>query len=265
MADNTATIFLEGEVSLDEFAKAVSNFNELMNALSEESGGGVEWLLDDLSVSSAMAAARGVGDEKRIQISINNYSNVGQALQSHTEIRYSERVRAAANKVVLITDRRIKNLRFETEKREVLIPLRHEAVEQAITSNLEGDIPLAAAIALSSGAGAFSAVQGRIQTLTSRGRLRFTLYDLFYDKAVSCYFAEGKQELIRGLWGKLAVIEGFVSRDPITGRPLSIRQVSNITPLPEPGGQFDYQQARGIVPSIALSPEAAIRRIRDAE
>jgi len=86
------------------------------------------------------------------------------------------------------------------------------------------------------------------------------------DKAVSCYFAEGKQELILGMWGKLATVEGTVYRDPLSGRPLSIRQVSNITPLPEPRSRFEYQDAMGVAPSLNnLSPEEAIRRIRDAE
>jgi hypothetical protein len=96
--------------------------------------------------------------------------------------------------------------------------------------------------------------------------LRFTLFDLFYDKAVSCYFAEGKQELIRDMWGQLAVVEGIISRDPVTGRPLSIRQVNTVMPLAENAAHFDYQEARGVAPSLnGLSPEDAIRRIRDAQ
>jgi hypothetical protein len=102
--------------------------------------------------------------------------------------------------------------------------------------------------------------------LTNRGSLRFTLYDLLNDKAVSCYFSEGKQELIRDMWGKLAIVEGIVSRDPINGRPLVIRQVNNLTPLDELGRHFEYQDAMGVAPSLSgLSPEEAIRRIRDAQ
>jgi hypothetical protein len=108
-------------------------------------------------------------------------------------------------------------------------------------------------------------IQGRVQSLSNRGGLRFTVYDLLYDRAVGCYVAEGKEELLRNIWGKLAVVEGMITRDPVNGRPLSIRQVSNITPIPDPSSAHEYTDARAAVPSlVGLSPEEAIRRIRDA-
>jgi hypothetical protein len=113
---------------------------------------------------------------------------------------------------------------------------------------------------------AYGAIKGRIQTVTTRGSLRFTLYDIMHDKAVSGYFAEGKQDLIRDLWGHMVMVEGMVTRDPLSGRPLAIRQVRDIEPLPEPSLTFDYMDARGVAPSLnGLSPEEAIRRIRDAQ
>ncbi len=217
MADNTATFILDGEVSLHEFAKAISNFNELIAALSEESGVAVEWIVDDLSVSSAMASIVGLGDENHVQRVLADYSDVGQALQAKTEIHHSQRAKNAANKIVSISDPRISSVRFETAKREAVIPLRVEVADRMPLSDAEGRaLRTVVQTAIRLGTGALGAIQGRIQTLTSRGRLRFTLYDLFYDKAVSCYFAEGKQESIRDLWGKLALVEGFVVRDPAT-------------------------------------------------
>ena len=212
MADNTATFILDGEVSLHEFAKAISNFNELIAALSEESGVAVEWIVDDLSVSSAMASIVGLGDENHVQRVLADYSDVGQALQAKTEIHHSQRAKNAANKIVSISDPRISSVRFETAKREAVIPLRVEVADRMPLSDAEGHaLRTVVQTAIRLGTGALGAIQGRIQTLTSRGRLRFTLYDLFYDKAVSCYFAEGKQESIRDLWGRLALVEGFCS------------------------------------------------------
>ena len=268
MADNTVTLVLDGDVPLQEFSKAIVGFSELVKALSVEAGGGLDWVMQDLQVSSALVSALAIGDEPKIEAVITSYETVAQALEEDIEIPYSEKVRVAAKKIVSIEDYRIKAVRFETAKREATV---------RISPINEGDVPMVSAVpsqseSVASKLGvrevnpAYGAIQGRIQTLTSRGRLRFTLYDLLYDKAVSCYLSEEKLEMIRGLWGSVAIVEGFVSRDPITGRLLSIRQVSGITPVKEPESPFDYQQALSIAPSMTgLSPEEAIRRIRDAQ
>jgi hypothetical protein len=106
-----------------------------------------------------------------------------------------------------------------------------------------------------------------VQTLSSRGGLRFTLYDTLNDRAVSCYLAEDfDQEHMRDVWGRRAIIEGWVKRDATSGRPLTIRRVSNVVVRPEtePGGS--YREARAAVPlsDSTLLPELVIRRLRDA-
>lgn len=102
-----------------------------------------------------------------------------------------------------------------------------------------------------------------MQTLSSRGGLRFTLYDLLHDKAVSCYLAEGYEEIMRDLWGKIATVEGLVTRDPLSGRPLAVRQITTVTPKPDL--PISYRDARGAAPSLTgLLPEHPIRRLRDA-
>ena len=112
----------------------------------------------------------------------------------------------------------------------------------------------------------FGGIQGRVQTLSNRGSLRFMLYDMLNNKAVSCYITSGKEEIMRDIWGKMAVVEGLVTRDPVNGRPISIRHVRNIIPQSEPYIGLDYQASRGVSPSLnGLSPEEAIRRLRDAK
>ena len=255
MPDNTVTLVLDGEVTLPEFSKAIVGFSELVNALSVEAGGGLDWVMQDLQVSSALASALAIGEEPKIEAVVTSYENVAQALEQNIEIPYSAPVRAAAKKLVSIEDNRINAVRFETAKREFIVRIAPISIATAVSPQLSARATIPA----------YGAIQGRIQTLTTRGALRFTLYDLLYDKAVSCYLAEEKRELIRDSWGSLAIVEGVVSRDPITGRPLSIRQVSEITSMKKSESRFDYQQARGIAPSITgLSPEEAIRRIRDA-
>jgi len=260
MADNTTTFVLNGEVSLDAFAKAISHFNDLMAELSAEAHASIEWVIQDLQVSSAMATSLGRGISEQVSQVVAAYEDVSTALESGAEILHTEPVRRAATNLVFIEDLRIPSVLMQTATRDAVISPRREP------SVYHGHPFLVPKVEVKR-APAFGAIRGRIQTLTNRGGLRFTLYDLMHDKAVSCYFAEGKQELIRGMWGKLASVQGIITRDPLSGRPISVRGVTEITPLPElePSHIFDYQQARGCAPSLSgLSPEDAIRKARDA-
>ncbi len=63
MSDNTATIVLESEVSLEEFAKVIHNFDELVRSLSDESGASLDPVIDDLNVGSATATIAGSNEK----------------------------------------------------------------------------------------------------------------------------------------------------------------------------------------------------------
>ena len=112
---------------------------------------------------------------------------------------------------------------------------------------------------------AYGAVEGRIQTLTTRRGLRFTLYDSLHDRAVSCHLREGQQETMRGLWDRCAVVQGRVSRDAITGRPIAIRNITKIEPRPEArtGSYLEAREASPLRPGDPM-PEDTLRKIRDA-
>ncbi|MEO8053253.1 MAG: hypothetical protein ABI833_22865 [Acidobacteriota bacterium] len=281
MITDTLTIVLDGEVPLAEFARTIESFYELVKALSDEVGTpDLDWVLDDLQVSSAFATIRAPHDPQSAERVINAYAEVGHALEVDGPMEFSPRVRSAARKVVSIRDPRVRSVRFETRLRDatvkispskpVELPPAEEAQIQVEQINVTGPIPVprqvsprpTLSVALPPSLGG---IQGRVQALSNRGGLRFTVYDLLYDKAIGCYIAEGKEELLRNIWGRLAVIEGMITRDPINGRPLSIRQVSDITMLPDPRGAREYEDARGAVTSLTgLSPEDAIRKVRDA-
>jgi hypothetical protein len=109
----------------------------------------------------------------------------------------------------------------------------------------------------------WGSVIGRVQTLQGRGQLRFTIYDLLRDRAVSCYLQAGQEEIMRGAWGRLVEVEGEVSRDPVTDAPLSVRKVTSVTQFPDPTAGT-WRSARGVVLSPGAPPaEDVIREIRD--
>lgn len=253
MASDTITLEVQGTVSLRQFAAAVQRFYGLVAALAAESKAqGARWEVDALNAGSATATVRGVAGNgtgpEDIERVVHSYLEVGQALESGTTIPYSPRVRKEAEGLAALIHDGVEGVRFDTADGEAIIR-ETPALPTAPVARREQS---------------YGAVTGRVQTLTSRSQLRFTLYDRLYERAVSCYVVEGRRDLMREIWDKLATVEGLVTRDPASGRPLAVRDIRNVTILAENGPQA-YMAARGVIPlrSGDLTPEGAIRRIRD--
>ena len=250
MRDKTLTLALEGEITSTQFAQAMTNLDKLVRAITAEVGANrdVKWVIDDLQKSSAVATLRAVTDipEKADQ-AIQVYEQVGQALSDGLPTQFPKNIDDSARALVGILGDGITSIKLETASLDVLITSAPPALAARAISD------------------AYGAVEGRIQTLTNRASLRFTLYDTLHDKGVSCYLDEGQEERMRDLWGKMAVVEGLVSRSPESGRPLTIRNITRIErTTEEPEG--DYTRAIGIIsiPEGAPMPEEIIRRMRDA-
>jgi len=251
MPSDTITLVLTGEsIPLDLFAQALLNFQRLADALSREVGDGqpIDWIVSDLQTSSAVATAQGISpDVDHIERATRAYSSVGRALQHHEPIPYSRTIRTYAEGITGVLNGRVSAAVFQTADDD------WQVVSPAVKP---GGAPTPRA--------QYGAIEGRIQTLTSRTGFRFTLFDLIHDKAVSCYLQRGQEDEMRGLWDKRVAVSGLVTRDSLTGRPLAIRRITSITTLPErEAGQ--YRRARGIVPLRPDDelPEVTIRRERD--
>jgi hypothetical protein len=254
---DTITLALDGVVSLSDFSAAVSRFNGLVAALAADAKvQGVVWQIDALDYSSAITTARGVSQNgaqpEQIARVVRAYIEVGQALEQGNTVPYPANVQKEARGIAdILQGSAVEAIRFETAESDAIV--RRQA------------IPTAAPVAAPEREEAYGAVTGRIQTLTSRNSLRFTLYDHIHERAVSCYLGEGRESLMRQMWDRVATVEGWVSRDPATGRPLTVRRVSNVTALTEVEPQ-DYTKARGALPRKDGDPlpEDLTRRLRDA-
>jgi len=249
MFKDTITLALNGEVDLHRFAIAVSNLEILVQGLSKEKGAeNTRWVIYDLQASSAMATVRGesdiLGEVERV---VNAYEDVGQSLQAGQRPNYSEPIVKAANAIIAVLGDKVTSVRFETPEREFTVASRP-------------DIAMASAIMKS-----FGAIEGRIQTLTNRKGLRFVLFDTLHDRAISCYLSEGQEERMREIWGKRAIVEGEISREKDTGRPLAIRYIADIKALEETQ-RGNYLRARAVAPRKPGAPlaEVIIRQLRDA-
>lgn len=256
---DTVTLELQGTVSLSEFSTAVARFEALIAALTAESDGtGIAWQIAGLEYGSANTTARGVSMNgaipERIDRVVRAYLAVGKALESGGTIPFSPAVTQNAHALAdLLKGSAIEAIRFET------------ADDDAIISHLPALAAAPVVDAQRHRTASYGAVTGRIQTLSSRNSLRFVVYDHLHDRAVGCYLVEGRQAMMREMWDRVATVEGWISRDPKSGRPLTVRRVSNVTALTEaePDG---YKRAEGAIPrgSDEALPEVVIRRLRDA-
>lgn len=247
MAKNTLTFELGGRVEITDFENGITAFRRLLTALTPRSSG-VTWVLEDLQSGSAIATFRGEGPNlSEVERVVDSYEKVGAALARHEDLpQFGSQVTHAAHGVRRLTGS-IEYVRFET-------------LDGDFTIYRNGDNLARPAPTVSIGS-----ITGRIQTLSSRGGLRFNLYDTLYDKAVACYLAAGQEELMREAWGRRATVTGRISREPTTGRPIAIRQIVDVATLNE-ASSGDYRQARGAVPwqEGDKLPEDIIRELRDA-
>ncbi len=250
MADDTLTLVLNGRVTLAQFATATQSLYKLVDALSCEIDrkAKVEWDIVGLEVSSAITTVKGEAQSpETIAAVVHAFEIVGESLRQYSPVPYSARVARPAANIVKLLNGRISSIRFETRAKDITV----------VSEGLRGKI----------GASTFAhgMVEGRVQTLSSRAGLRFTLYDKIYDSAVSCYVQQDQESQMRDIWGHRAAVEGWVTRDKDTGKPVSVRRITSIQVLPEVD-QGHYRNARGVSPITNGQPSAeqVIRTIRNA-
>ena len=252
MAADTLTLELSGDVSLAKFAEAMKRFQALIADLSKDiaKDEAINWRIEDLNKGSAIATIQGYGAKaESVERVVRAYGQVGNALAQHTPIPYSDRVKKSANKLVGVIDGGVTALRFETPFTDAIVGRQtDEAVDSpSITF-------------------AYGVVKGRVETLTSRRGLRFTIYDSIFDRPISCYLNKGQEEQMRDVWGRQVNVSGLIGREPDTRRPVVVREVETIELLAdsEAGG---YRLARGVLGSDKTSPrsELIIRSMRDVE
>ena len=248
MSETTLTFELGGRVEFKEFEEGIRLFTRLVSNLTPRSG--VAWVVEDLQPGSALVTLRGESDDPaKVEQIIAEYGEIGCALAQHEPPRHTKtRVVQAAHAIADFVGPR-EYVILGTPNQDYIVYGNHVANDKA---------HIAPSVSI-------GAITGRVQTLSSRSGLRFNLYDTVHDRAVACYLGPGQEEIMREAWGNRATVVGRVSRDPMTGKPISIRDIRQVELLDDiaPG---TYRQARGAVPWEPgdMPPEEAIRLIRDA-
>lgn len=253
MSKDTITLRLSGDVYLDDYLAAMRQFRSLVGALNKDVAVGVEieWRIDDLSGGSAATTLIGLAKEEDqqpvVEEVVRAYEQVGVSMERGRDIPYSQEVIDAAFGIASVLNERIDEILFETDETEAVITSAIVPSDESAHTTFY----------------TFGAIEGRVQTLSSRTRLKFTLYDAF-GRGIQCYLQKGDEEMIRDAWDKWVVVEGRIRRDA-TGKPVSIRKITEVN-IREPGGALDYRKARGVLRKGPDAPtsEEAIRRLRDA-
>jgi hypothetical protein len=257
MRERTLTLALHGDVSLGAFADAIGHWRGLIDALTRQVAAqrDVRWVIADLAAGSATATVIAIGDVDAAASVEDAYVEIGQALVTGSLVRFPRAIQTDAFALLRLIEHDVDYLRFETPSSDVIITTNWDPLLERADRLLPPAAPAA-----------YGGVQGRIQTLTSRHGLRFTLYDTLHDRAVACYLSEGQEDIMRDAWGQTAVVEGVVARDPMTGRPLNIRRVRNVTTVRSVASDA-YLAARGAIVRATndrREPEELISAARDA-
>ena len=248
MPTDTLTLALEGDVSLREFAQAMSSFKDVVEALTSEVAGNarVEWLIEELQAGSASATVRGITDHAEdIGAVAVAYLLVGRALQTNQPVPYGERVRQPAMALLRMLGTHITSLRFETVDDDVIVSERAQDAGPQDPLKSHG------------------VLIGMVETLTKRRGLKFTIYDRIFDKPVTCYLKDGQEDIIRDLWGKQVAVSGTIFRNAQNGRSYAIRDITTVRQVDDaPPGS--YRRARGaLAGKLDRLPEQVIRSVRD--
>jgi hypothetical protein len=100
--------------------------------------------------------------------------------------------------------------------------------------------PTAPAICVSIGV-----ITGVVRAISDNPNLKISVTDNLFEKVVNCYLEPEQAELARKFWRKPVSVTGLLYRDAVTGRPIEMREVYQIEPLPPPviGALMD---ARGV-------------------
>lgn len=255
MASDTVTLVLDGSPSLDDLATALAGLRGVLDSLGAQVARDrpITWTVSALETGSAVHTFLGTNQAPEVVHEVSRrFLEFGHALGRGALSVEGQALRTAGGMLLGILNGRVPSLRLETADDEAVVLADRRSASDGSTASGHGG-------------GAYGAVIGRVQTLSNRGSLRFTLYDQLHDRAVSCYLSEGQEDIMRGVWDRVALVKGWVKRDPASGRPTSVRRIRDVIPREE-GRVGDWRHAAGVLASVGVREpaEVTIRRLRDA-
>lgn len=232
-AGNGLTLSLEGEVSLQNFTKAMEQFKKLLNGLHEEvaSSAQINWIVKDLKSGSASALVVGIpktdADIAAVSLIESACDDASRKFELGQAIPYGGKVRAALKGLSSITNEQITAVKLgRSSSMRIIKAAVAESAAQSWNPTTYG------------------CAKGRMKSISDRNYAHFTLYDSNDDHAIQCSLSEDRAEEMREYWNKLVYVEGIVNRDPATDLITSIKDITSIEIIPE-NKPWNYKASLG--------------------
>ncbi len=214
---------LDGEVTLDDFAKAMQRFKEIVTGLKNEVApdARIDWLIDDLRKKCAIAKVKGVPATDRDRASVGRirdaYTDLGQRAAKGEPLHNAEAVVQGIAGLKRLINGHVKSVTLGSEQKRYTI----KKTTMFSPAKVQWDTET------------FGGARGKVQSISDRQYLHFTLYDYNDDRPIPCSYPEGSKDKMRKVWGKLVYVEGIVTRDPDTDLVSSIHGISSIEVIRE--------------------------------
>ena len=215
---NTLTLALNGDVTLQEFSKAMNQFKEIVSGLKEDvaPASDIDWYIDKLKTGSATAIIRGVpttsSDIQAIRNIGDAYADIGRRIVHGETLTFNATVISAVTNLRKMINGRISSINIEASGKKYTVKRHAIFSPQKTYWNTE----------------TFGCARGRVQSISDRQYLHFTLYDYNDDHPIFCSLPESQREKMRGIWGRLVYVEGTIIRDEDNDQITSISNISNI-------------------------------------
>lgn len=220
---NTLTLALNGDVTIQDFSKAMNQFKEIVNGLREDVAptSDISWYIDDLKAGSATAILRGVpitsNDMQAIKSISNAYADIGRRIVHGETLTFNATVVNAVTTLRKMINGHITSIGFQAAGKNYTIKRHAIFSPQKTYWDTE----------------TFGGARGRVQSISERQYLHFMLYDYNDDHAIACSLPEGQREKMRGIWGRLVYVEGTINRDEDGDQIASISNISDIVIIKE--------------------------------
>jgi len=253
MSGQTISFSIGGEVSLSALKRSIEQFQKIIDGLGADvaPGSKLRWVVDDLRGGSMAVTVRGLSaseSEARAEEAVaDGWLKLGRQLADGKPLSFSKPVVEATEALQRSARGCAPAMIFGSNGDDIVI-----------STDPSGSAPTSMI--------SFGSVTGRVQTVSNRNSLRFTIYQDHTDLAVPCYLRQGQEEQVRGTWGRRACVSGTLSRDAVSGRPLALREITDIELFPDvPVRRFEDARATGVWSPGDPLPEELIRELRDAE
>lgn len=233
MKDDSISFKLEGNVSVDDFATAVSAFRELIEAITSDADptAHVSWVLSEASGGSFTGEFRGVaenpGSRQAVDRAIGEYGRLAEVASHGRSLEdFSPYVRRPFYALTSVINGHISGVRLKTSKAEGVATERYEEPEEEGLMVLQKTPDRPQSYLRGS-------LRGKVTLMSFKGSDYFTLTQPHDAGEVRCYLKDSEYaETIEKYSRKWVMVEGTILRDTYNGNPKTITRITRIVPFP---------------------------------